>query len=446
MSEFLTKSTELNTVFKQSVLKNKLHYPWIVIGFCSLFLFYKYIMQVSPSVMTRDLMRVFHLDGAGLGNLAAMYFYAYLITQLFAGPLIDRYSPKYLTAMAIAICALGALLFAHAHLLITAEIARILIGAGTAFATVSYMKMSSLWFQQKQVALVDGLLATAGMTGALCGQVPLTLLVAYAGWRACLSDCALLGLIITVLFLLFVKEKKINDAPADTSKKEKSSLFLNLFLLLKDKRNWLLTFYSGLAFTPLSVLGGLWGNPFFEEAHRLNPAEAASFTSCIFLGFAAGGPFFGFLSHYFDDKIKSMLYGTSLAFLSLTTAIYINALPLWAFGVLLFLFGLGTGAFMSCFAAGKEINSIKLAATVVALINTGDGFFGSFTEPMIGKFLDIFWKGKVINHVHYFPLHDFFIAFSMLPFYLLLALICLVLFKKVNAEYKKIAYLKPNDL
>ncbi len=36
-------------------------YPSIVITLSSLFLFYKYLLQVSPSVITDDLMRVFHM-------------------------------------------------------------------------------------------------------------------------------------------------------------------------------------------------------------------------------------------------------------------------------------------------------------------------------------------------------------------------------------------------
>lgn len=49
-------------------------YPWLVIALASGFLFYKYILQVSPSIMTEDLMRVFQIQGTGLGNLAASFF------------------------------------------------------------------------------------------------------------------------------------------------------------------------------------------------------------------------------------------------------------------------------------------------------------------------------------------------------------------------------------
>lgn len=416
----------MNTVTKQF----SPYYSWVVIGLCSLFLFYKYVLQVSPSVMTGDLMRVFHVNGAGLGNLAAMYFYAYLAAQLAAGPLLDKYSPKFLTALAVLVCAAGAYLFANTQSLGMAEAARALMGTGTAFATVSYMKMSALWFRPNRVAFVDGLLATAAMAGALCGQVPLTLLVTHTGWRHSLVYCSLLGVALAVLFLFLVKDKSKSPFFMQSAANTQALKLKDMAGLLKNKKNWLLTFYSGLAFTPLAVLGGLWGDPFFEEAHHLTATQAASFTSLMFLGLALGSPLFGFFADYLGNRLKVMMAGSSLALLALVTALYADALPLWGFGSALFLFGLGTGAFMSCYALGKELNSFSLAATVVALINTGDALFGSFTEPLVGKVLDLFWQGKVVNGVHYFSTFDFHLALALLPVYLLAALGCLVFLNK----------------
>ena len=82
-------------------------YAWLIAACNGLFLLYKYILQLFPSVMTQDLMQTFHLHGAGLGNLAATYFYSFLITQLFSGFLLDRFSPRILTTAAILFCALG---------------------------------------------------------------------------------------------------------------------------------------------------------------------------------------------------------------------------------------------------------------------------------------------------------------------------------------------------
>lgn len=405
-----------------------LYYPWVIITLCAFFLFFKYVLQVSPSVMTKELMAEFHMSGAGLGNLAATYFYAYLVTQLFVGPLLDRYSPRYLTVFAILLCAAGAFAFANTHSLVAAQLSRALMGVGTAFATVSYMKMSALWFKPHQVAFVDGLLVTAAMVGALCGQVPMTVLVNHTGWRSSLIYCGLFGIVFAFIFFFVVKDKKNISQPAQV----KSIKLVDIRALFKDKKNWLLTLYSGLAFTPIAVLGGLWGNPYFEVAHHLTSTEAAYFTSLIFIGLAIGGPLFGYFAGRLGDSIRVMMIGTVIAFVSLVIAIYVTSIPLWFFGALLLTFGLGTGVFMLSFSLGKEINPIGLAATVVALINTGDALFGSFTEPLIGRILDASWDGTVVDGVHHFSTQNYHIALALLPLYLLAGLFCLAGLRKYN--------------
>ncbi len=418
---------------KSSGISLKQLYPWIVIFLCALFAFYKYVLQVSPSVMTTDLMHQFKVNGAGLGNLAATYFYAYLIAQLFAGPLLDRYSPRFLITGAIAICGLACFAFANTETLATAAFSRALMGIGTAFATVSYMKMSVLWFRPNQVAFVDGFLGTAAMVGAMCGQIPLAFLVTHTSWRTSLIYCGIFGVVLAVTFLFIVKDRNAaNIATNATAPKHTMIKLSDIATILKNKKNWVLTFYSGLAFTPLAVLGGLWGNPFFETAHHLTPTQAASFTTCIFLGFAVGGPLFGYFGGDIKQRIRLSMVGTGLALIALLFIIYAINLPLWLFAVMLFIFGMGMGSYMSCFSLAKEMNQIGFAGTIVALINTGDALFGSITEPLIGKILDIFWDGKIANGVHYFSTTDFQFALMLLPVYLVAALGCLVLLTRMK--------------
>lgn len=429
----LTRSTTLKSTKQLAWLSLSQFYPWLIISLCALFAFYKYVLQVSPSVMTADLMQQFHVNGVGLGNLAATYFYAYLVAQLFAGPMLDRYSPRYLITGAIAICGLAAFAFANTETLATAAFSRALMGIGTAFATVSYMKMSVLWFRPNRVAFVDGFLGTAAMVGAMCGQIPLAFLVTHTGWRASLIYCGIFGLVLAATFLFFVRDKNTDETPVKAMASNHTMVKLaDIMAILKNKKNWLLTLYSGLAFTPLAVLGGLWGNPFFEIAHHLTATQAASFTSCIFLGFAVGGPLFGYFGGSVQQRISVTMVGTSLAFLALMLIIYVISLPLWLFGVMLFIFGLGMGSYMSCFALAKELNKVGFAGTVVALINTGDALFGSFTEPLIGKILDVFWQGKIVNGIHYFSTNDFQFALLLLPVYLAVALGCLIILSRMK--------------
>src|SRR5579872_2988762 len=103
---------------------------WIIWFLSAFFMFYKYALEVSPSIMTSTLMSTFNITGIELGNLAACYFYAYLLLQIPAGLLLDRFGPRKVTTIAIALCAFGSILFAQSASLFSAGVGRFLIGTG----------------------------------------------------------------------------------------------------------------------------------------------------------------------------------------------------------------------------------------------------------------------------------------------------------------------------
>lgn len=422
-----------NTHIQLSSFTHKKFYPWLVIFLCASLLFYKYILNVSPSIMVPELMEQFHLNGTQLGNLAAMFFYTYTIVQIFSGILLDRFSARWLAGTSILISAAGAYLFASTSSLWVAQVARGMMGFGIAFATVTYLKMTTMWFKPEQSAFVGGLLATAVMLGALFGEAPLANLLQHTSWRFVLWFCASLGLIIAILFILLIRDKT-NIIPSTSfsnkSNAEQGFSWAKVLTVLSNKQNWLLTLYSGLAFAPLSVLCGLWGNPFIQEVYHISRTETAALVSFSFVGFGVGGPFFGLLSDRLGKRIRVMKIGVLLSLVSLCFILYSPPMPIILLSCLLFLFGLGVGAFMLGFTVGTQSNTLPLAATVIALINTGDSIFESFTDPLIGKFLDLHWDGKIVNGMHYFSVHNYHHALLPLPLYLAVALVVLFFIKE----------------
>ena len=392
-------------------------YPWLVISLAASFLFYKYILQVSPSVMTSELMQAFDLNATSLGLLAAMFYYPYMITQIVVGPLLDKFSTRALTACAMALCGLGAILFSFPTTFQSALLARALMGTGAAFATVSYLKLTVLWFDARHHALINGFLATAAMAGSISGQVVLAYGLKVVGWQSSMYYAGLLGLVLASLLYLFTRDRK--DHVDSDGCDEKPSLKLHDILgVFTKKHNWYLMLYSGFAFAPLAVLGGLWGNPFLSAAYGVGKQEAAGMMSMAFLGLAIGGPVFGWLSDRWQKRYEPMMIGLLLSLLSLVVVIYFTVLtPIFA-SVFLFLFGFGTGAFMLGFALGKEMNILAVSATVVGFINTGDAFFIALCEPLVGAVLDYFWQGELLHNARVFEVADYQLGF--LPLFLMM--------------------------
>lgn len=403
-----------------------------VISAC--FLFYKYLIQVSPSVMTHDLMRAFHVNGAGLGNLSAFYFYAYLVMQIPVGLLIDRYSPRLLTTAAIFLCSIATFVFSHTDTLWLACLSRALMGAGSAFAAVSCFKLAAVWFTPQRFAFVSGLFMTAAMLGAVGGQMPLAVLVQQTGWRHALEIVGMIGMLLGVIYYLVLRDKPQKTMHQDAPK-DKAGVILKRILL--NQQTWALSLYSGLAFAPVSVFGGLWGVPFLETAYDLSRTDAAFAVSCIFIGFAAGAPFWGWLSDYVQQRKPVLFCGTFVALICLLLVLYSSHLVLMILSLLLFLFGFSASGFFTSFAMIREIFSLALAATVIGIMNTFNSVFEALFEPLVGVILDWGWDGEMLNQVPKFSIAGYHAALFLLPVSLVFALLMLLLIDETHCGVKK---------
>lgn len=396
-------------------------WPWIIWTIAANFFFYKYLLQVSPSVMTGDLMKAFQINAAGLGNLSAFYFYAYLIMQIPVGVMLDKYSPRLLTTSAIFLCSLSTLVFSQSNTLWLACVSRAMMGAGAAFAAVSCFKLASLWFAPNRFAFVSGMFMTAAMMGAVGGQMPLALLVEQTGWRHALEIVGLLGIVLGVIYYLVLRDKPAPE-PVHIIDEAISS---RLWLIVTNKQAWALSLYSGLAFAPVSVFGGLWGVPFLQTAYQLQRADAAFAVSCIFIGFAAGAPFWGWLSDYIQRRKPVLFFGTFSALLCLLTILYSPCLNRSVLIVLLFLFGFGASGFFTSFAMIRELFPIILAATVLGIMNTFNSVFEALFEPLVGIFLDHAHQGASVQGIAQFSLHTWHVSLLTLPVSMSVALITL---------------------
>jgi MFS family permease len=410
-------------------------HAWVIWLLSALFMFYKYAIEVSPSVMTSTLMKTFHIDGVALGNLAACYFYAYLLLQIPAGVLLDRIGPRKVTTIAIATCALGSLIFGKADSLWVAGVGRFLTGAGAAFAAVNCLKLTGNWFAAKQFAFMAGLMMTVAMLGAVGGQAPLASFIQAMDWRYAMETIGIAGLVLAAVFWLIIRDVSPEKREEKHIAPQRFSLKHSLKQILKNKQSWWLSVYSGFAFAPIMIFGGLWGVSFLSEAFQLSSTLSAQIVSLIFIGFAVGAPIFGWFSDWIKRRVAVMFWGTLVALFSITAAIYVPNLSVGTLSVLLFVFGFSISSFLLCFTMIREINAPILAATAVGFMNAFDALFGAFSDPFTGKILDMNWNGAMADGARVFSVDSYQIAFLTLPIYLIIALITLARIKETHCKH-----------
>lgn len=417
--------------------QEKLNYPlraWTIWFLSAAFMFYKYAIEVSPSVMTTTLMSSFDINATTLGNLVASYFYAYLILQIPAGLLLDRFGPRKTTTIAIILCAIGCLIFANANSLFVATLGRFITGAGAAFAAVNCLKLTANWFPHRQFAFMAGLMMTIAMFGAVGGQAPLSAFIEQMNWRIAIEYIGFAGLILSVLFWLIVRDRSPDHKKEALIANDKISLSESVNHLLRDKQSWWLSIYSGFAFAPVMVFGGLWGISYITQAFSLSQNISAQMVSLIFIGFAIGAPVFGWFSDWLGQRKIVMFTGTIAALLSISLVIYAPGVSSAWLGFLLLFFGFSISSFLLCFTMIREINLPLLAATAIGFMNAFDAFLGALSDPLTGLFLDMQWSGELVNGARVFSVETYKIAFISLPLYLILSLIALSQVKETHCK------------
>lgn len=415
----------------------ELAYPvraWSIWLLSAIFMFYKYAIEVSPSVMTTTLMKTFHVGGVELGNLAACYFYAYLLLQIPAGLLLDKFGPRKTTTLAIALCAIGSLVFAGADTLFMAGVGRFLTGIGAAFAAVNCLKLIANWFPFRQFAFMAGLMMTMAMLGAVGGQAPLAAFIQKMEWRSAIELLGVAGLILALIFWIVVRDKAPDHVREIHIVPTKISFFESIKIIFGNPQSWWLSIYSGFAFAPVMVFGGLWGVSFITEAFDLTHNLSAQMVSLVFIGFAMGAPVFGWFSDWIGRRRIVMLWGTLLSLIALSLVIYAPSISVYSLAFLLFIFGFAISSFLLCFTMIREINFPLLAATAIGFMNAFDALLGALSDPLTGKFLDLQWDGRMVEGARVFSVSAYQTVFLTLPIYLLISLLTLLKIKETHCK------------
>ena len=399
---------------------------WVVWGLGCLFYFYEFLLQVSPNVMSTELMHDFSITSHALGVLVGIYFYSYAIMQIPGGVLMDHFGPRRLLTIATTICALSTMAFGMTHHLGMACCARLMIGFGSAFAAVGAMKLASSWFAADRFAFLTGLMVTIGTLGAIFGQTPLALLIDHCGWRQSMMILGCIGLVIAGLIYAVATdaphEKIDHDTSASTTKE---SLWSSVLEVIQNKQLWLVACYGGLMYMATPVLCGLWGVPFFMFKMHLSKTSAANYSIIMLLGWAIASPLWGIFSNKIGRR-KPALYIAAIG--SLITSLLFLYVPITnttIMQMLLLAFGILSAGFLPAFALAKELCNTRYVATGLSFMNMINMIGAAFAEPAIGYILDLCWQGQYKHHVRFYPMSAYHIALSFLPAGMLIALMIL---------------------
>jgi MFS family permease len=388
----------------------------LIVILASLFYAYDYLLQATPGVITNQLLRDFHLDAVSLSVLAAFFFYAYAPTQLLGGILFDRFGPRILLSVMVAVCAFGALLFALGDDVWQLSAGRALMGLGSAFAFVGALLLTARWLPLKYFAFTAGLLQALGCIGAIMGQVPIAWLVQHYDWRSCFQVLFYLGMALAITYIVILRNwpKAIAEPERGEFGVTQPTLKHSLKQVFGNGQTYWIAIYSFAIWIPVTVFATLWGIPFVAAIYHISITEASTVAMMVWLGIAVGSPSFGIWSSIINRRCVPLSVSAILALVSSLVALYVSV-PLWAMYWVMFIFGLGASGQSLIFAVVQDNNPASMSGTAMGFNNLAVVAGGAVCQPLAGYLLHIHWAGTLQQGMPVYTLQDFQYALLLLP-------------------------------
>ncbi|TAL64122.1 MAG: MFS transporter [Legionella sp.] len=346
------------------------------------FLLFQFFLQLSSGIVIGSIMQEEHLSALCAGILSSAFYYIYTSMQIPVGMLFDRYNTRRLLYLNAIICALGCFIFAAAQTFMGLFIARLIIGAGSAFAFIGMSQLLRQHFPLRYYAFLIGLSETLGFSLTVVGMIGMGTTINELGWRSFIYAAGVLGLLIA-----FLCWKLIPDHIPTTNQEHQYKK--QLFSILKNKLAWINGLFVGLEFSVITVFAALWAVPFLQLKLNCDLRTSSVLTSMVLLGAGLSCPLFGQLSMYFSRR-KPLLHLSCLSTAALMLiALYAPIHNLFIYGLLLFAIGLCCGAYMLAYSIANELAPSDSLATCTGFTNTLAMLSAPLLQPLVGYVLDL---------------------------------------------------------
>ena len=394
---------------------------WLTLFLGIAFYFSGFFHRMVTAVMADQLMADFNIGAASLGNFSSFYYYSYVAVQIPTGILADYWGPRKLLTAGAVLSSVGALLFASASSIHTANIGRLIIGASMGVAWVSILKLSTRWFRPNRFALVTGLALGLGILGALSAGVPLRLLMNWFGWRSVIFGAGTITLIISLAIWILVRDDPVQKGYdsyatdlAPSIHRSKSSILSDLANVFKYKNTWILTIVPAALIGPVLTFAGLWGIPYLTTHYDLSPVKSATLISALLIACAIGAPVLGSLSEKTGRRKPIYFFTLCISLIAWIPILCLQDLPLWLLVVLFSVVGFASSAIVVGMAFVKESVPLALAGTVSGISNMGMEMGAMTLQRAIGLILDFKWDGFLENGIRIYDLNAYHMAFGVI--------------------------------
>lgn len=257
-----------------SVTSHQLRWWWaIAIAYT-----FAMLQRMAPASLAPTFASQYQLDWTHVGLFSSVYFIVYLILQIPAGIVTDRFGPRRVLGWSITCSAFGSLLLALAPSYTLCLVGRAITALGDALVYSALIKATATHFPKKRFALMMSVAQMAGYTGTALASAPLLFTATNYGLSATYFTCsaALFVLLAIVVSLM------PNSSPMASTK-----VHMSVRQVLVACAPTLVAFVA--YYVAYMIVFASWGSVFLTTGFMLKPYAASSVIFAGVLGLVAGG-------------------------------------------------------------------------------------------------------------------------------------------------------------
>lgn len=367
---------------------NKGVYRWVVLAVLGLAYsspsFSRFVWSPLIPAASSDL----GLSMAQAGNLMSAFYFGYLITQIPAGFIADRFRVKNLMFVCLSMVAVATFSMANVQSYAQAFVIRFLAGIVGGFIMAFCARILSNNFTPSERGLAFGVMLSGASIGILLANQVGPRVLVRMGWRAAFHVSALVIAAIAVLVLLVIRDPKTNQVVAPENQTGFIAGLKNYFT------NPQILILSLVGFLYMGAIAGVstWSNKFLTSAvpggAGLTPAQAGTILTVYSALSILGSVSSGFVAQLLKVNPKTYIVTIHLLIAVLVMIFGFQT----SFSGLLVVAGLlGLVSCMSCTHLASwavNLGGNKYAATTTSLQNLVFQSSNVFIPTVAGVIID----------------------------------------------------------
>ena len=342
---------------------------WLVWVLATSFVVWLFAIQTGYAVVSPEIQQDAGLSLAQIGLAASIYTWVFALVQFFSGSLLDRFGSRPLLAIAVGLVTVGAFLYSGTTDFATLATAQVVLAIGASFGFVGAGYVGGKWFVAARYGLMFGLVQAAASLGSAVGQPLILAVLGHLSWQQLLVAFGAFGVLLTVLFILIVRDPVVAESDAPSSRGNVfAEIIRDLGQCFSTPNVVLSAIFAGAAFGTMLAMGTLWGPRLFE-ARGASSEFATVLTALAWLGLAVGAPLVNVLSDREGSRKVPAVIWLALQAIAISLVIYLpgesNGLAI----VLMFAVGLFSGVQMLGFTVAGESVTGNLIGSASAIVN-----------------------------------------------------------------------------